>query len=418
MLGYGMVEMKHHLAWNLFGAVLAACFLAGGALADDEDYIDNWLGNIRLELATPELPEPVPLPAGEAGEPLSERLRQAWEGSLSKTCELIRQGFKQSGSVREWRSCDLVATGELRGHVPNPSLFPNRLDLKYVVAGNRIRFVAPTPTLLGNWADPLVQAEFRVVIRLTLLFNARLDLDRPPAGGPILLSGHIGFEGARFTSSWDGIPVASGEIAASLRDAEARLNARMESFPSEMLPVKAMNEEIYNKAIALRKQFETDENQTPYLRLRTLLRENDFVILFSRGTRPAVALTMCTCTSLCRQRIGCTCAGAGILQDNEQILLQRLISSVWKGSGRSEAGSWSVNGDALGAIGGEDVTVRICSENQWGMNCGGPITFRYQDIGLCNGSYDPTPTPFCPPGLRPCPGHGCLAPSMECPAVR
>src|ERR1700754_4745383 len=408
-----MREREHPIVATFLGVVLAASFLIASALADEEGYIDNWPGSLKVELASPDLPQVIPLPAEQAGPPLSERLRLAWVESLSKTCNQIRAGFEQSGGVREWRSCDLAVAGELRARAP--SLYPNRLDLKYVIAGNRVQFVAPTPTVLGQWADPFIEVNFKVVIRMTLMFDTRLDLAGPPAKGPISLeSGHTGFSEARFRSSWDSIPIADNAIAPSLRDGEFKLNQRIESLLPEAFPLATMNLAIFNGANALRAAVENESTLIPYLGLRTSLRGNDFVMLFSKGSRPAVALPMCTCTSLCGQRIHCTCGGASVLQDDDRVLLQRLTAGgVWTPSGVSDPGSWWVDGDALGAVGGEEVTVRLCSVNQWGRTCGEQLSFVYQNVGLCT-PPDPTPTPLCAAGLRPCAGQGCILPSMGC----
>ena len=182
----------------------------------------------------------------------------------------------------------------------------------------------------------------------------------------------------------------------------------------ETFPLATINLAIYNGANALRAAVENESTLIPYLGLRSSLRGNDFVMLFSMGSRPAVALSMCTCTSVCGQRNHCTCAGASVLRDDDRVLLQRLMAGgVWTPSRRSDPGSWSVDGDALGAVGGEEVTVRLCSVNQWGRTCGEQLSFVYQNVGLCT-PPDPTPTPLCAAGMRPCPGQGCLLSTMEC----
>ncbi|MBR1274253.1 hypothetical protein [Bradyrhizobium sp. AUGA SZCCT0283] len=428
-----MSEKEHSLAATFLGVVLAASFLAASASADEEGYIDNWPGNIRLELASPGQPEAIPLPAERAGPSLSDRLRLAWADFRPTFCDRIRGRFEARGSVRAWLYCDLAAAGELRGRQLNPSLFPNRLDLKYVVSGNRIGFVSPTPGPLPASTDPGIQAEFAVVLRLTLVFDAELNVaqlpdpfDPPPdppdppepyLQGPIsMISASIGFAGARFTSTWDVIPLLAGQIAPELRGGESGLNATTEDLKPDMIPLRKMNIELDKGAIELRRALETEDDRAPLFYLTTSIRESDYFIRFFRLSRPAVPLPGCSCSSECSQQIYCICRGAGVLQENEQVLLQRLMAGgAWKPSGLSDRGSWSVNGDALGAAGGEEVTVRLCRVSQWGRNCDQPLTFVYRDLGTCSGvPPDPTPTPICPQGMRPCPGHGCLSFGMTC----
>ncbi|CAN7717487.1 hypothetical protein LJR251_005921 [Rhizobium rhizogenes] len=173
-------------AKSIRGVVLAASFLTTSALADEEGYIGNWVGTVKLELQIPSDNSPqlevVPLPDNLAPEPLSQRLGSAWSTTRPKLCEEIQAALQQMGAVSKWLSCDLAEAGELRGRASNPSLYPNRLELKYVIAGNRIRFEAPTPTPFGNWFDPIIQADFNVVMRLTLVFGTTLDGSDLPTG--------------------------------------------------------------------------------------------------------------------------------------------------------------------------------------------------------------------------------------------
>lgn len=409
-----MLAKKHPIRGMVL-ALLTASLWTTAAFADEEGYTENWLGDIRVEFSSPDRPEAIGLPGEPAGPALSERLRAGWVENSSKICELLRRGFEESGGVREWQRCELATSGELRGRAP--ALFPNRLDLKYVVPGNLVQFKAPTPSVLGEWADPIIEAKFSAVIRLTLLFDTRLDLVQPDANSPIrLLSGHTGFAGVQLRSSWDSIPVAANEIAPSLREGEIKLSGRIENLLPETFPLGAMNGAIHAGANALKAALEAQGSLIPYLSLRTLLAGNDFVMLFSKGARPTVPLSMCSCTSACGQRITCTCGGAGVLQDDERVLLQRLKAGVWTASGVSDPGSWSVNGNPLGSANGEELVVRLCTVNQWGRTCGDELSFVYQSMGECT-AHDPTPTNLCPNNQRPCPGHGCISSSMTCTPV-
>lgn len=312
--------------------------------------------------------------------------------------------------MSEW-SCGLTNTGELRGRTP--PMFPNRLDLKYIISGNMFSFTPVAP--FSQWTRPIILGTFTVVLRMTLQFDTRLEFAQPGARGPIsLLSGHLGFEDARLVSSLDGVPLAGDLIAQKLRAGERKLNESTTPLSSDEFGLPDTNQKIHDKANGLRQVFQNEDTQIPYLGLRAALRGSDFVMVFSKGARPAVPLSTCNCTSKCEMRIHCTCAGVTVLRDDERVLMQRLMSGgTWAVSGISEPGAWWVDGKALGASDGEVVTVRFCTMNQWGRRCGENVSFGFEDVGACFSS-DPTPTPSCPPGMRVCPGHGCILPSMAC----
>ena len=138
-------------------------------MADEEGYIDNWPGNLKVELASPDLPQVIALPAEQAGPSLSERLRLAWVENLARTSTKFGPGSSRAAACAN----GVPATWPRQANCARVRhrFFPNRLDLKYVIAGNRVQFVAPTPTVLGQWADPFIEVNFNIVIRMTLVFD-------------------------------------------------------------------------------------------------------------------------------------------------------------------------------------------------------------------------------------------------------
>jgi hypothetical protein len=317
----------------------------------------------------------------------------------------------------------------------NPSLFPNRLDLKYIVGGNRIRFEVAIPDPLVSEFDPVIHGEFAVQLRLSLIFDTEVDgslfqANVPPApsddppGAPYLrgpakvILGSVGFAEGRFTSNYDPLDVTGVVVAPKLREAEAELNSTTESLPADILSLRELNIELYKGANSVRRFLPDAGELTPFFYIETLPRENDYVIRFVRPVGRPQPLTGCRCDSSCDSQISCACAGVGLMENGERLLLQKKQrDDTWVSSGNAD--TWSVHGSALGAGDGEDVTVRLCLVNTWGRGCGGPITFRYRDWGSCGSNPpDPTPTPICPDGLHPCACHGCLAPGMECTPCR
>ncbi|HVH44982.1 MAG TPA: hypothetical protein VM925_21665, partial [Labilithrix sp.] len=185
--------MHQRLGPLLRGVSLASALLSSIALlcstafADDAGYIDNWPGRVQIEVQTPgaaagDPPVVTVLPDALAPAPLSEQFRVAWTAQRERVCGEIRAAMVEQGVVSKWLACNLTEQGELRGRILNPSTFPNRLDLKYIVKGNRIRFEAPTDSIFGSWFDPLIRAEFDLVLQLTLIFDRTIDGRRLPSG--------------------------------------------------------------------------------------------------------------------------------------------------------------------------------------------------------------------------------------------
>jgi hypothetical protein len=407
-------QMKHPYIALCHATLLIIAFaFAEPSWADDQGYIDNWAGKVKLELQIPRSSsagfEVIQLPDAVAPSPLSDWVGFAWARSREKVCNRIREKLHLEGAVREWRSCDLAMRGELRGYERNPSLYPNQLELKYVVTGNAIMFRSPAPfwlieVLLG---DPLVVVEFDVVLRLTLTFSTTLDGRNLPTGfetepipsgppnaanppyllGPAKMPAAVlTTEKAKVLSTIAALPGAEDKI----RDAERKFNASIEQLSPEDVDLRASNLSLHKGAIDLtRVVSELRPNQGtfyPYFYLKTFLNpEQDFVIRFTRLDPPA-APPGCRCTELCDHRVTCNCAGAQLFGHTTTVFhLHRLMpNGTWVFAGRSEV--WSVEGNSFGAVDGETLTYRVCAIDTWGDRCSDPITFSYRDIGPCTAS--------------------------------
>jgi hypothetical protein len=424
--------MLRRIGEPIGGIVLALALLIAPASADDEGYVDNWIGAVKIELQVPNPESPSnpavhPIPDSLIQPPpvsFSDRLKEVWAGQREEICRRLRVKLEQESA--RWLSCELGAAGELRGRALNPALNPNRLDLKYLIAGNRIRFEMTTGDLpLDNSFDPVLEADFVVGIRLTLEFETTLNggllpdvlpevihPNEPYMRGPMsITSASISIYGARLTSNYDPLDVTGILIAPRLREAERKLVVS-ESLPLGIVPLSEVNIQLYRGAKALRGLLPDGQDFTPNYLLETFPRENEYVIRYVRPVGVPQPLPGCQCDSECGNDIGCTCSGVGLMENGETLLLQKQVrDGSWAYSGHND--SWSVRGRSLGAANGEDVTVRLCLINTWGRGCGSPITFRYRDWGACVlPDWGSDRSPLCSEDETHC--RGACRPSEQC----
>lgn len=409
--------------------IVGALIVASAARADDEGYLDNWAGDIKIELRAVGAsgpPTTFPIPLDSAVQPLRDSIAEPWRQALNQTCDEIRARFQVEVHFTKWLTCQIAAEGELRGRISSP----NSLDLKYVLKGNRVRFKKAAPNPLGAEPDPTVQADFDIILRLTIVFDTTVDGRRIPASfenSPVppapadppnaaylvqpakLINSIVTFGGARFTT--EGVleekvlfDLFGGE--AQLRDAERRMNAASSEVPLSAVDLRETNRSLHRGANRLTALIRSTQpalgTPTPFFNLSVFIgRDRSLVIRYQRFGNPPEPLRDCKCSEKCDNEVNCSCAGAGIVADGEQIFLQREKPvGTWVPIGHDIG--FSVTGTALGAHTGETLTHRMCRVNQFGSKCTAPFSFVYTDIGTCpppppppDGGAPPTCLPNC-----------------------
>jgi hypothetical protein len=415
---------------------LLALAVASHARADSEGYIDNWAGDIKIELATlgaSGQPATFPIPTSNDVEPLRGFITERWGNrtNLIKVCDKIHDRFERVAQFTKWLSCEVAQAGELRGRISSK----NTLDLKYVVTGNRVRFKKPAPSPFGAGFDPTIQADFDIVLLLTITFEGSVDgrhipksFESPPVppsppdppGAIYLLHpaevtiAQVTFSGAKFSFS----EAVLGESVlfdlfggeSQLRAAERTMNATSDDLPAELHDLGKMNRAVNAGANRLADLIHSLQpalgTPSPLFDLAVSINpERSLVVQYKRFGNPPQTLPGCHCDEKCDNQVTCGCAGAGVIVEGERVFLQRLKpDGTWVPIGVSSASSDFVDGSALGAHTGDTLTHRICRLNQFGSSCTAPFGFVYRDIGACGppgGGITTTGTPHvCHPCLQ------------------
>jgi hypothetical protein len=400
------------VVWIL--AVAGALGAASGAMADDDGYLDNWGGDVKIELravGTSGPPTTFPIPVDSSVPSLRDSVAAPWQKAIAQTCAAIRARFDVEVGFSEWLTCQISTDGELRGR----SSGSNTLDLKYVLKSNHILFKKRVPGNPEGQADPVLQAEFDIILRLSIVFSRNIDGRRvpaafemapePPAPGDLadaayldqpakLTSAVVTFGGVRVTSQ--GMTAENELLAAfggeaQLRDAERRLNAATTDAALPAIDLREINRSLHRTANRLTVLLKTTQptlgTPTPYFGLlASIARDRNLVVRYQRFETPPAPLQSCKCSEKCDDAVACTCAGE--VKTGEQVLLQReKPAGHWVTVGAAE-GTSTVNGEALGAHTGDTLSHRMCRANLYGSSCGTPTGLTYTELGAC-----PAPTP-------------------------
>ena len=402
--------LRRAVPWVL--AVGGALGTASGAMSDDDGYIDNWGGDVKIELravGSSGPPTTFPIPVDSSVPSLRDSVAAPWQQTVDQTCAAIRARFNVEVGFSEWLACEISTDGELRGRTSGS----NTLDLKYVLKNNHIRFKKAAAGKPEGQADPVLQAEFDIILRLAVVFDRSIDGRRipaafekapePPAPGDVadaaylaqparLIGAVVTFGGARFTSQ--GMTGESELLAAfggeaQLRDAERRLNAAASEVAQQAIDLRETNRSLHRAANRLTVLLKTTQpalgTPTPYFRLSGAIgRDRNLLVRYQRFETPPAPLQSCKCSEKCDDAVACTCAGD--VESGEQVFLQREKPiGHWITVGAS-AGT-SVTGEALGAHTGETLSHRMCRVNLYGSNCSAPSALTYTELGAC-----PAPT--------------------------
>jgi hypothetical protein len=307
------------MPWVLaLGGALGA---ASGAIADDDGYLDNWGGDIKIELravGTSGPPTTFPIPVDSSVPSLRDSVAAPWQQAVDKTCSAIRARFNVEVGFSEWLTCQISTDGELRGRASGS----NTIDLKYVLKSNRILFKKPVSGKPEGQPDPVLQAEFDIILRLSVVFDRKIDGRRipaafektpePPAPGdledapyllqPARLVGALAtFGGARFTSQ--GMTAETELLAAfggeaQLRDAERRLNAAATDMVLPAIDLREINRTLHRTANRLTVLLKTTQpslgTPTPYFGFAaSIARDRTLVLRFQRFDIPPPPLQGC-----------------------------------------------------------------------------------------------------------------------------
>lgn len=414
--------------------VVLAVAIASQARADSEGFIDNWPGDVKIELRTfgASGPTTFPIPATNVIQPLGKFITERWSDheNLTNACDKIRDRFHAVTNFSRWLSCEITTAGELRGMISST----NTLDLKYVVTGNRVRFKNPVPNPFPAGVDPTIQADFDIVLRLKIVFDGTIDGRRIPKNfesRPIppsppdppnavylvqpasMTTALVTFAAAKFSLTeaflGEGILIDLFGGEAKLRNAERMMNTAADDLSPKMRDLGEMNRAAHRGANQLAELIHSLHPDlgfpTPLFNLAAFINpEQSLVVQYQREGDPPQPLPGCRCTGQCGDEVTCGCAGAGIIVEGERIFLQRLrLDGSWVSVGDT-VGTDFVTGSALGARTGETLTHRVCRLNQFGSNCTAPFSFVYQDIGPCAppgaGLPGSGPPHFCHPCLQ------------------
>ena len=382
-------------------------------MADDDGYVDNWGGDVKIELravGTSGPPSTFPIPVDSSVPSLRDTVAVPWKQAVDATCAAIRARFSVEVGFSEWLNCQMSTDGELRGRAAGT----NTVDIKYVLKGNHVTFKKPVPGKPEGQGDPILKAEFDIILKLAVVFDRSIDGRRipaafertpePPAPGDVadavylqqparVVGAAVTFGGARFTSQ--GMTAENELLAAfggeaQLRDAERRLNAAVVEMTALAIDLREINRSLHRTANRLTVLLKTTQptlgTPTPYFNLAaSIARDRNLVVRYQRFEIPPPPLQNCKCTEKCDDAVSCTCAGN--VESGEQVFLQREKpighwATVGTGAGTT------VTGEALGAHTGDTISHRLCRANLYGSNCSGTTSLTYTELGAC-----PAPTP-------------------------